>query len=121
MRARLDHVAGARDRHGILADNTRLRPAREQINDVGHRERFLEIVGYEQHADAPRLDEAQQILRQPRPRDRVERREGLVHEEKLWLERQDLRQRHALALPTRELARIASAETFEPDAAEPFL
>jgi hypothetical protein len=42
----------------------------------------------------------QQILRQPRACDRIERRERLVHEQQLRLERQYLRQGDALALST---------------------
>ena len=55
------------------------------------------------------------------PDDRVECREGFVHQQQARPERQHLRQRDALALAAAQRSGKALAETGEPQSAEPRL
>ena len=68
-----------------------------------------EIVRDEQHRLAVGGPEVEEEVAHDLPRLRVERAEGLVHEQDFGVADQHLCQRHALALPAREHVRIAVA------------
>ena len=65
------------------------------------------------------LDPGQKVLGDMMAHDRVERGEGLVHQQEPRLQRQHLRQRHPFALAARELPRISALEAGEPHPREP--
>src|SRR4029434_1157671 len=65
------------------------------------------------------LNPSQKFLRKPRPHDRVERGEGLVHEQQFWLQDKDLSNRDALSLASRQFVGKTPAETFKPKSLQP--
>src|SRR4030095_9954876 len=65
------------------------------------------------------LNPSQKFLRKPRPHDRVERGEGLVHEQQFWLQDKNLSNRDALFLASRQLVGKTIAETLKPKSLQP--
>ena len=85
---------------------------------VGHLHRLLLVVGDENRRHVQGVVQVAQPLAQLGAHLRVEGAEGLVEQEDLRLDRQRPRQRHALALATRELRGIAVAQVHQPDQLE---
>src|SRR5581483_4414997 len=71
------------------------------------------IVGDEKNANALALDELHHVLHDAGAHDRIERGEGLVHEQELRFQCQDLRDRDAFSLPAADMTRIAVLETLQ--------
>ena len=95
------------------------RPLPQEVDEVGEHKGFFEVVGDQEHADFFTFDEVEQILGDAMPDDRVERREGFVHQQKARPERQHLRQRDALALAAAQRSGKAPAQTDEAQFTEP--
>src|SRR2546422_9748987 len=78
--ANLDHVARPRQRDRIAGlDPTRARGEHDHL--VGERDRFLEIVGDEEHRVARVRPEVEQLVLHEVARLHVERAERLVHQQ----------------------------------------
>jgi hypothetical protein len=75
----------------------------------------------EQHRLLLRGPQAEHLVLHQLARLDVERRERLVHQDDVGVERQRLREARALAHAARQLVRIAVAEAAEADALEPFV
>src|SRR6266508_5321051 len=65
------------------------------------------------------LHPVQKFLHDAHAYDGIERSKGLIHEQQLWLQGEDLRNGDALSLPAGKLVGKTSAETFEPKPAQP--
>ena len=88
---------------------------------IGEADRLLQIVGDEQHADALALDQLGDVADDAGAHDGVQGGERLVHQDELRPHRQDLRERHALALAAAEMAREAILEAGEPEPVKPLV
>ena len=82
---------------------------------LGDVHRLLLVVGDEDRRHVDLVVEAAQPVAQLLADLRVERAEGLVEQQHLRLDRERPGQRHALALPARELRRVAVREALELD------
>ena len=71
--------AGARERHGPVADDARSRARRHDDHAIGQRDRFFEIVRDEHHRLAVRAPQVEQQVAHDLARLRIERAERLVH------------------------------------------
>ncbi len=69
-----------------------------------------DVVGHHHERLPERVDDAEEVVLEPRRGDRVERREGLVEEEELRIEHQRTNEPHSLALPPAQLKRVAIKE-----------
>src|SRR5262245_22847142 len=76
-------------------------------------------MGHQEHAHMLLLNPSQKFLRKPRPDDRVERGEGLVHEQQFWLQDKNLSNRDALSLAPRQLVGKTITEAFKPKSLQP--
>jgi hypothetical protein len=94
------HLVGRR----VLGEDAALA---QDGNAVAHLDRVVDVVGHEDDRLADRVMQAQELVLQPRPRDRVERTEGLVHQHQRRVRRHRPRQPDALALAAGQLGRIA--------------
>ena len=81
----------------------------EDRDPVAHRDRLVDVVRDEDDRLRDRVVEAPHLLLQPRARDRVERAERLVHQQHRRVGGERARQADPLALPARELRRVARA------------
>ena len=81
----------------------------EDRDAVTHLHRFFDVVGHEHDRLLHLVLHAQELVLQPGARDRVDRAERLVHQQHRWIGGERPRHADALALPTRELVRIAVA------------
>jgi hypothetical protein len=77
--------------------------------------RLVHAVGHEDDGPALAGPERQEIVVELEARDLVERRERLVHQEKLRMGDERSRDRHAHLHAAAELARIGLLEAVEPD------
>src|SRR5262249_24762783 len=114
-------IARTRDRHGVIPRKARPRALRQQTEVIGQSDRLFQVVGDEQHADALALDQLGDVADDAGTHDGVEGGERLVHQNELGPHRQDLRDRHALALAAAEMAREAVLEAGEPEPGEPLV
>lgn len=74
---------------------------------LAEKDRLVDIVRDEDHADAEFLPQAQQLVLQRGARDGVDRREGLVHQQDLGLVDQGAGHGNPLAHAAREFVRVA--------------
>src|SRR5438067_8677203 len=88
---------------------------REQENPVSHPYRFRDGMGDEEDGEAGILPEAQELLLHLAPRERVEGREGFVHEEDLGLDRHGACDRDPLLHASRKLVRERVRELGQAD------
>src|SRR5215472_2013580 len=95
-------------------------PAREHQHAVGEKHRLVDLMGYEQDGLAALLPDAHQLGLHDLAGLRVERRERLVHEENIRIDRKRAREVDALAHAAGELARMVALEAFEPDQLQQF-
>ena len=100
IHARAHRIARSWQWDGIIARNMRARSLGKQIDAVGESDRLFEIMGDQKHTDPLLLDQARDILNNACTHDGIERGERLVHEQKLWREREHLRERDALNRPS---------------------
>jgi hypothetical protein len=114
-------VARPRDRHLIFVQYPGARPLRQQIDRIRQADRLFQIVGDQQHGDPVAFDQLRDVADNPGADDRVERGEGLVHQQQLRGQRQHLGQRDALALAAAQMTREAAAEPGETEPVEPEL
>lgn len=94
------------------------RRTRQDHHPVGEIGGLVDVVRDEEHGLARTLPDADQLVLQGFPRQRVQRRERLVHQQDLGLDCERTRQRDALPLPARELMRPALRQRPEPDEVE---
>src|SRR6266576_4651098 len=97
----------------------RSRSGGEDDDAIGERDRFLEVVGDEDHRCRRRGPERQELVLHQRPRLHVERRERFVHEQNARTVDQALRETDAFAHTARKLMRVAILETGQPNAGDP--
>ena len=79
---------------------------------------LVDVVRDEQNGAAGPLPNAQEFVLQALAGEAVERREGLIHQQHLGLDRERACERHTLALAAGELVRPAVAEIAEPHEVE---
>src|SRR5205807_9476367 len=91
------------------------RPAREDEHTVGQKHRLVDLVGDEQDRLAASFPDAHELRLHDLAGLRVERRERLVHQQDLWVDRQRAREIDPLAHAARELARMVIFESLEAD------
>ena len=72
---------------------------------VGERDGLIDVMRHQQHARPVLGDQFTDEIMHADPRQRVERGEGLVQQQQLWFLHQGPRQRDALGLSAREIAR----------------
>ena len=95
-----------------VGDATCSMPAAVHHRDaVGHRQRFLLVVGDQDGGDAGLALEALDLDLHVEPQVLVERGERLVEQQHLGIDREAARERDALLLAAGELARHALART----------
>ncbi len=82
---------------------------------IGNRQRLVLVMGHEQGGDADLGLDPADLVAQIGPHLGIERRERLVQEQHLRLDRQRPRQRHPLLLSAGQLMRIAAALLAEMD------
>ncbi len=115
----LGDVARARQADLPLADDARGRAGAHDDDAVGERDGFLEVVGDEHHRLAVGAPQLQQEIAHDLPGLRVERAEGLVHQQDARVADQHLGEADALALAAREHVRVAPGEGGKADAGKP--
>ena len=87
------------------------RRARRQHQDaIGQVDRFLDVVGDQQHRVALLVEDAPQLDPHPQAHQRVERRERLVHVQDLGLDHEGAGELDALEHAARQLVRIGRLE-----------
>src|SRR5262249_43562750 len=91
------------------------RLAVQDDDPVAHQHRLLDRVGDEDHRCRPALPDAQQLELQDLARLRVDRRERLVHQQYLRLDRERARQPGALLHAAGELIGVGLVEALQPD------
>ncbi len=91
------------------------RMGREQRDPVADHQGLLDRVGHEEERHAGLVPEGQQLLLHLAPGERVQRREGLVHQEHLRLHGERPGDGDALLHAAGELVRVAGGESREPD------
>src|SRR5437016_2891715 len=91
------------------------RPAREDEHAVGQKHRLVDLVGDEQDRLAASFPDAHELRLHDLAGLRVERRERLVHQQNLRVDRQRTREIDPLAHAARELARMVIFESVEAD------
>ena len=96
-------------------------PAVHDRDPVGHLEGLLLVVGHEHAGHVDLVVQPAEPLAQLLAHLRVERAEGLVEEKDARLRGQRARQRHALALPARELRGEGPLQPFQLDQGEELL
>jgi len=85
---------------------------------VGERQRLLLVVGHEQRGGPGVAQDQLDLAAQARTQGGVETREGLIEEHDLRLWRERPRERHPLALPTRQLVGEAVGLVLQADELE---
>ena len=85
---------------------------------VGDRERFGLVVSDKQGGDPQSLLKAANLSSQLQTDASIQRRQRLIEQQHLWLDRECARDSHALLLPAGELVRIAVCRLGEPDELE---
>ena len=95
----------------MVANDAGLRAGGHDHDTVGERDGFLQVMRHEHHGLAIRGPEVEEQRAHDLPGLRVERAEGLVHQQDLGVADQDLREADALALAAGELMRIAIRES----------
>src|SRR3954454_9738279 len=115
------NIPGTRQRHRPIADDARAGSRRHDHYAVSERDRFLEVVGDEQHCLAIGAPQVEQQVADDLPRLRVERPEWLVHQQDPRIPDQYLREADALSLSPREHVRVAGAECSQADGGQPGL
>src|SRR5207248_3309149 len=91
----------------------------EDDDAIGERDRFLEVVGDEDHRCRRRGPERQELVLHRRPRLHVERRERFVHKQNARTVDQALGEADALAHAARQLMRVAILEAGQPNPGDP--
>ena len=81
----------------------------EDRDPVAHQDRLVDVVGDEDHGLLDGAVDTQELVLEPRPRDRIERTERLVHEHHRRIGREGPREPDPLALAARELGRVTRA------------
>src|SRR6185312_16708655 len=107
--------ARERDRHDLLDAS---RPARQHDDAVGKIHRLVDLVRDEQHRLAALVPDAQKLGLHDLAGLGVERREGRVHQQDLWIDRERACEIDALPHAARKLTRIITLEAAEPDQAQ---
>src|SRR5262245_16189455 len=90
-------------------------PRREHDDAVGEEDRFVDLMGDEQRGGLGAREDLQQFPLQEFARLRVERRERLVEQQELRLDRESARDIDALAHAAGELVRIVLGKAAQPD------
>jgi hypothetical protein len=85
---------------------------------IGHRERFVLVVGDQQRGRARLVEDVAQFHGQPFAQVRIEVREWLVQQQQAGRGRQRTGQRHALLLTARQFVRKARGEAAQSDQIE---
>ena len=101
--------AGLRQDLGRRAELGEVTADLHHRDEVAHLDRLVDVVGDEQDRLGELLLEAEELVLEPLPDDRVDRPEGLVHEQHRRVGGERAGHADALALAARELARIAIA------------
>ena len=78
----------------------------QQHDAVAEVERFVQIVGYQQHGFLQPLQQAAQHVLHFRAGERIERAEGLIHQQDCGIGSQRARQAYPLPLPSGKLMRM---------------
>ena len=84
-----------------------------------HHERFAYIVGYENRGLTQLGSQAEKMLLQFESSDRVERGEGLIHQQHPWIGRKGASDSDPLLFTSRELPRVASPVIVQAGAPSP--
>src|SRR5436190_11666601 len=79
------------------------RPLRHDDDAVAHVNRFVDVVRHEQHRRPARLPKPQHFVLHPHPGKGVERAEGLVEEQDLWMIYEGASERDPLGHAAREM------------------
>src|SRR6267143_3051080 len=82
----LGDIARPRQVDGEFADRVRLGAGREHPDAIRQRDRFLQVVGDEHHRLAIGGPQLEELVLHELPGLDVERGEGLVHQDDLWVE-----------------------------------
>ena len=101
-------ISGCSDRRnsslGKICDDSSFTEQNDAVCEI---ERFIEIVGYQQNGGPQPVQKIAEHVLHLRPRERIERAKGLVHEQDLRLRSESAGQADALPLPSGKLMRIA--------------
>ena len=89
------------NRYRIRFSDPRPWSLRKQIDGIRDSQRLFEVMGHQEHAQMLLLNPSQKFLRETRSYDRVQRSEGLIHEQQFWLQDQNLGDGDALSLSAR--------------------
>jgi hypothetical protein len=120
QQARLGGFARALEVDGVVADHPRARTRRHDHHPIREGDRFLQIMGDEQHRPLARPQAHEQVAHDL-PGLGIERPERLIHQQDLRVADQHLREADPLALAAGELMRIAVGERCQADALQPGL
>ena len=102
-------IARPRDRHRDRRPERRRRTDRQRDDPVGEQQRLVDVVGDQHDRLLARLPDARDLVLQHGARQRVQRRQRLVHQQHLGIDGQRARERHALAHAARQLGRALVA------------
>jgi hypothetical protein len=98
--------------------NDASRPRRHHDHPMGEQQRFIDVMGHEQHRTGLELERREQPLLHAGSGDGVERGERLVEQQDVLLGHQGPQEGHSLAQAAGELCRCALLELGEPEALE---
>src|SRR6516164_8817839 len=84
-----DKVPRPGNRYRIRVTDSGSWSLRKHIDGVRNRQRLFEVMGYQEHAQMLLLDPRQKLLRDAGPNDCVQGGKRLIHEQQLWLQRED--------------------------------
>src|SRR5512134_1220369 len=111
-----DHGPVAWTRQIDLAHRSNVRRTPRQDDDpVTHQHRLVDGMRDEQHGGRPAVPDSQQLELELLARLRIDRAEGLVHEQKLGFHHERSRQTRALLHAARQLVRVRLLESPEAD------
>jgi hypothetical protein len=89
------------------------RPLRHDDDPVAHIDRFVDVVGNQEHRRPARLPEPKDFVLHPHPGKRVERTKWFVEEQHLWMIDQGASKRDPLGHAPGEMMRISVRKIFE--------
>jgi len=115
------HVARARDIDMEFTDGVRGWAGAEHHHAVAHGNGFVQVVRDEEHGFFLGLPQVQNLVFHELAGLDVQRGEGLVHQDDVWIEHEGLCQAGALAHAATHLVRVAVAERAQAHAAKPVL